>query len=67
MKMNEKRSHKYHINRCRFTYRYKYSKYKKCVIMMILICIKQHLSNTWSSVYEKVKQHWGSVEKKCFL
>ena len=26
-------------------------------------CIKQHLSNIWSSIHEKVKQHWGWVEK----
>ena len=31
--------------------------------MMMLACIKQHLSNTWSSIYEKVKQLWGWVEK----
>ena len=24
---------------------------------------KQHLSNIWSSVHEKVKQHWELVEK----
>ena len=30
---------------------------------MMVICIKQHLSNIWSSIYEKVKQHWGRVEK----
>ena len=28
-----------------------------------VICIKQHLSNTWSSVHQEVKQHWGWVEK----
>ena len=26
-------------------------------------CNKQHLSNIWDSVYQKVKQHWGWVEK----
>ena len=31
--------------------------------MMMLICIKQHVSNIWRSIYEKVKQHWGWVEK----
>ena len=31
---------------------------------MILICIKQQLSNIWISVYEKIKQQWGWVEKK---
>ena len=29
--------------------------------------VKQHLSNIWSSIHEKVKQHWGWVEKKCCL
>ena len=30
--------------------------------MMMLKCIKQqHLSNIWSSIHEKVKQHWGWV------
>ena len=33
---------------------------------MMLICIKQQLSNIWSSIHEKVKQHWGSVKKKTF-
>ena len=25
--------------------------------------MKQCLSNIWGSIYEKVKQHWGGVEK----
>ena len=25
------------------------------------------LSNIWSSIHEKVKQHWGWIEKKCCL
>ena len=29
----------------------------------MVMCIKQHLCNIWSSIYEKVKQHWGWVEK----
>ena len=32
--------------------------------MMMLICINQHLSNFGASIHEKVKQHWGWVEKK---
>ena len=27
------------------------------------VCIKQHLSNIWSTIHEKVKQLWGWVEK----
>ena len=60
MKM-KKRSHKCDINRPRSRHRHKYSKYKKCLIMIMLTCI--HLSNIWSSIHEKVKQHWGWVEK----
>ena len=31
---------------------------------MMVICVKQHLSNIWSSFHKKVKQHWDWVEKK---
>ena len=34
---------------------------------MMFICIKQHLSNIWSSVHEKFKQHWGWVEKALLI
>ena len=30
---------------------------------MMIMCNKQHLSNTWSWIHEKVKQHWGCVDK----
>ena len=30
----------------------------------MVICIKQHLSNIWSYIHEKLKQHWGWVRKK---
>ena len=47
------------INRPMSRHGHKYSKYKKCLSKMMLTCIKQHLSNIWSSIHEKVKQHWG--------
>ena len=28
------------------------------------MCIKQRLSNIWSSIHKKVKQHWGWAGKK---
>ena len=31
---------------------------------MMLVCIKQHLSNIWSSIHEKDKQHQGWVDLK---
>ena len=39
------RSHRCDIKRPRPRHGYKYSKYKKCLTLMMLICIKQHLSN----------------------
>ena len=64
MKMKMKYSSQiYNINRPRLRHVHKHSKYKKCLSMMMLICIKQHLSNIWSSVYKNVKQHWCCVEK----
>ena len=57
-------SHVYDINRPRSWHGHKYSKWKKCLSIMMLVCIKEHLSNIWSSVHEKVKQHWGWVEKR---
>ena len=32
--------------------------------MVMLICIKQHLSNIWNSIHENAKQHLGWPEKK---
>ena len=60
MKMEVKmknRSHRYDINKSRSRHGLKYSKYKKCLNMMMLICIKLYLTNISSSVHEKVKQH----------
>ena len=43
---------------------HEYTENEKCLSMMMLLCIKQHLSNIWSLIHENVKQHWGWVEKK---
>ena len=68
MKMKMKNiSNWYDINKPRARQRHKYCKYKKCLSMAMLKCIKQHRSNTWRSIYENVKQHWGWVEKKALL
>ena len=63
LKMKSK-SQRYDINRTRPRQRDKYTKCKMCLSIMIVIYIKQHLSNIWSSIHKKVKQHWGWVEKK---
>ena len=67
------RLHRYDINRPRPRHRYEYTKYKMCFSIVMAVCTKQHLSNTWSGIHEKVKGHrlsWkklkntGWVEKK---
>ena len=68
MKMKKKiRSRRYDKNKLRSRHGHKYSKYKKCLIMMMLLCIKQHLSNFGSSIHEEVKHHPGRLEKKALL
>ena len=37
--------------------------YSKYISIMMLVWIKQQLSNIWSSIHEKVKQLWAWVEK----
>ena len=64
MKMNMKnRSHTYDISKPRSRHGHKYSKHNKRLSMIMLVGIKQHLSNIWSSIHEKVKQEWDWVEK----
>ena len=53
------RSHRYDINRPKP----RYSKYKKCLNMMMLICIKQHISNIWSSIHEKLNNTEAGLKK----
>ena len=46
MKMTVKgTSHRYSINRPKPRHGHRYIKYKKCLNMILFICIKQHLSN----------------------
>ena len=66
MKMTLKiknRSHRYDANKTRPRHAYEYTKYKMCLSMMMVTCSKQHLSNIWSLIHEKSKQHWAWVEK----
>ena len=53
----KKRSNRYDADRPRSSHGHKYSKHKKCISTMILICTKQELSNTGSSIHENVTQH----------
>ena len=58
------RSYRYNTNKPRPRHRHTYTKYKMCLDIMRVTCIKQPLSTVWSSIHEKDKQHWGWVEKK---
>ena len=58
-------SHRYDVNRTRPRNRHKYSKHKTFFSMIMVMCNRQRLSNIWSWIYEKVKQHW--VLKKVLL
>ena len=51
-------SHAYNINRARPRHGHKFTKYKMCISMVMVTCIKQHQNNTCSSINEIVKQHW---------
>ena len=58
------RPQRYDIYRPRPRHGQKYTQYKMCLSIIMVISIKQHLSNIWSSVHEEVKQHYGWVKKK---
>ena len=57
----------YDINRPRPRARPKYTKHKMCLSILMIICIKKHLGNIWSSIHEKIKQHRDWVEKKACI
>ena len=57
-------SYSYNINRTNPRDGHKYAKYKMYLSMAMVMCNKQHLSNIWSWIHRKVRQHWGWVEKK---
>ena len=60
-------SRRYDLTRPRSRHGHKYTNNKMRLSITMVICIKQHLSKIWSWIHEKVKQHWGWVEKKCCL
>ena len=57
----KKRSHRYDMETNMINI------YIMCLGMMMPLCIKQHLSNIWSSNQEKIKQSSGWVEKKALV
>ena len=45
------RLQRYDINGLRARYRYKYTKYKFCLSIMMVICIKQHCDGVVLEIY----------------
>ena len=56
---NGKRSYRYAKNRSSIV-----MEYKKALSMIMLLCIKQNLSNIWTSVHEKIKEPEPELKKK---
>ena len=63
----QNRSYRCDVNRPTSRHGLTYTKYKKCLSMIMFIYIKQQPTNTRGSTYEKVKEHWGWVEKNVLL
>ena len=59
------RPQKYDINRPKARHGHKYTKDKMCISLMMVIYIKQHVSNIWSSIHEKVKNTEAELKKAC--
>ena len=57
------RSHLYDINRPRLRHGHEYTKCKMYLSIIMVICIKQHLSKIWSSVHEKVSNTEAELKK----
>ena len=51
------------MNRPGFRHGHKYGKYKTFFSMIMLVCTKQHLSNIWSSIHEKLNDTEAELKK----
>ena len=58
---NEKRLHRYHINRPSSRHGHKYSKYKKCLSMTMLICDALHDLVPFVQFKKREEHPWRSV------
>ena len=62
-KQKKDRSYRSDKNRSRSRDGHKCIKSKKFLSMITLICIKQHLSNIWSSIHEKINNTETELKK----
>ena len=61
---NEEQINRYNINRPKSRDEHKYSEYKTCIRMMMLICIKQHLATCKGKFMEKLSNFEAELKKK---
>ena len=54
------RSHGNTKSKHRSTYGHKYTKYNKCLNIMVFMYIKQHLSNIGGTIMERLSNSWLS-------
>ena len=57
-------SQRYDINRPRPRQGSKYSEWKMCLKIIMVICIKQNLRNIWSSIHEKLSNTEAELKKR---
>ena len=60
-------SQRYNINSHRPRHRHEYTKYKMCLSIIMVICVKQHLSNIWSSIHEKLSSNKDKLKTSVYL
>ena len=56
-------SQRYDINWPRPRHGPKYTKYKMCLSIMMVMCTKQHVSNIWSSIHDKISLVEAKLKK----
>ena len=57
------RSQRYDMNRPRSRHGHKYTKHKVCLSILMVICIKKHLSIILSSIQEKLSNTEAELKK----
>ena len=60
-------SQRYNINSHRPRHGHEYTKYKMCLSIIMVICVKQHLSNIWSSIHEKLSNNKDKLKTSVYL
>ena len=60
------KSHRYDIYRPRRRHRHTFTKYQMYLSMMLVVCIKQHLSKIWSSAHENLSNSEAELKSVAY-